>query len=193
MALVALTTRDMTPIRRIEGHTSNVLNPIYQSQSGTIVSATLAAGASFVIPHAITGVKHINITPLTAAGATSLYGAASGAATLGAYVDKNGYAVNWEAVGATAVLGATIITLGSSASAVADVYNGCTLDIELSNEIQTVKILDYSATTKLATIDTPVAEALTTSNKYRVRGSIYVSPTAATTPSFSVEVSGTLD
>lgn len=193
MALVALTTRDITAPRRVEGHTSNVVNPIYHEQLATIVSGDLAAGASVVIPHSITQVKHINITPLTAAGAESLYGAASGAATLGAYVDKNGYAVNWEVVAAAAVAGATTITLGASASAVNDVYNGCTLDIQLSDSVQTVKILDYVGATAVATIDAALEEALTTANLYRVRGSVLVSPTAATAPQYSVQVIGTLD
>lgn len=194
MALVAFTTRDITKPKRIEGHTSNTEAPILYSQYATLVSANLSAGDSFVIPHKLTNISHINLTPLNAAGATSLYGAASGAATLGAYVNKNGYAINWEAIGATAVAGATTVTLGSSGSAVADVYNGCSLDIMLSNgTIQTVTILDYTATTKIATLSEGVAEALTTSNLYRIRGTVYTSPTAATAPSFSVEVIGNFE
>lgn len=194
MALVALSTRNISKPKRIEGHTSNTEAPILYSQYATLVSGNLTGGDSFVIPHKLTNISHINLTPLNAAGATSLYGAASGAATLGAYVDKNGYAINWEALGATAVAGATTVTLGSTGSAVADVYNGCSLDIMLSNgTIQTVTILDYAVTTKVATLSEGVAEALTTSNLYRVRGTVYTSPTAATAPSLSVEVIGNFE
>lgn len=192
MALVALSLNTLTKPRRIEGHTSNVENPIFYSQLGTITSATLTAGDSFVIPHKFTQVMHINITPLNAQGAKSLYGEASGAATLGAYVDKNGYVINWEALGASALQNATTVTLGSSAAAVNDVYKDCTLDLMLPDgTIQSVKILGYVGATKVATIDAPLASNLTTSNLYRVRGSVLVSPTAATTPSYSVEVVGT--
>lgn len=194
MALVALTLNTLTKPRRIEGHTSNVENPIYFSQLGTITSGNLAAGDSIVIPHKFTQVMHINITPLNAQGAKSLYGEASGGATLGAYVDKNGYAVNWEALGASAVLNATALTLGASASAVNDAYKDCWLDVALpSGNLQTVKILGYVGATKVATISAPLAEAVTTSNLYRIRGSILVSPTVATAPSFSVEVVGQFD
>lgn len=194
MAYKALTAVEMTAPYRVEGHTSNVTRPIPYKQTGTITSANLTAGDTINIPHKLTVIEHINITPLNAAGATSLYGAASGAATLGAYVNKSGYNINWEAVGATAIAGATTVTLGTSASAVADVYNNSWLDITHSDgTIQTVQITDYAVTTKVATISEPLSAALTTANKYRLRGTVYTSPTAATAPSFSVEILGHFD
>lgn len=196
MALVALTTNDIAynKPRRVEGHTSNVESPILYRQAGTVTSGNLAAGASFVICHKLTNVNHINIIGLNAAGATSLYGAASGAATLGAYVNKLGYVINWEALGASAIAGATSVTLGASAGAVDDTYNGAWLDITHTNgDIQTVQITDYVGATKVATLKEGLAAAVTTSNFYKVRGTEYTSPTAATAPSFSIEVIGSFE
>jgi hypothetical protein len=193
MANVALTTNEIafSKPKRIEGHTSNVEHPILYRQSGTVTSGNLAAGDTFAISHRLTNIDHINITPLNANGATSLYGAASGAATLGAYVNKLGYFINFEALGAAGVLGATTLTLGATADAVNSSILNCWLDIaHTDGTIQTVRITNYVGATKIATISEPLAAAVTTANLYRVRGTVYTSPTAATAPSFSIEVIG---
>lgn len=196
MAYVALATKDLaySKPKRIEGHTSNVETPVLYAQFGK-VSATPTAGDTFAIPHKLTNVKHITITPTNAAAATSLFGAASGAATLGAYITLNGYVINWEALGASAIAGATTVTLGSTGSAVADVYNGCWLDIRHTDgSIQTVQITDYIVTTKVAHLSEGLSAAVTTANLYRVRGDVYTSPTAAGAEAiFSVQVIGSFE
>lgn len=193
MALVSTGTQTWLKPRRIEGHTSNVEVPIQYITYGTVVPANVTAGDSFVLAHKIPQVTHINLTPTTAGGATALYGAASGAATLGAHVAVAN-AIPWETVGASAIAGATTLTLGSGSSAVADVYNGATIDIRLSNgNIQTTTISDYAVTTKIATLTDALVGAVAAAGEYRVRGSIVTCPTAGSTLGFLAEVVGQFD
>lgn len=192
MALVALSTNGLLKPRRIEGHTSNVENPIMYSQLGPIVTASVTAGDSFVIPHKLTNVYHVTITGTNAAGGIAVAGDSSDT-TDGAYVALTA-AIPWEVLGGASAIGATTVTLGASSSEVADVYNGCTLDIRLtSGNVQTFTITDYAATTNVATLNAALTEAVTTANYYRVRGSVVTTPAAATTPSFSVEVIGNFE
>jgi len=179
MALVALTKDELSKPRRIEGHTSNVVAPIEYSELGDISVGTLVAGASFVIPTELTDVSHVNITGTNAGGSVVVWAA------------KNAPAISSEALGATSVAGATSVKLGSSASTVNDVYNGCTIDITINGITQSLKILDYVGSTKTATLDGSVEEALTADATYQVRGIIVTSIAGATTPSYSVEVVGT--
>lgn len=180
MALVALTKNELSKPRRIEGHTSNVVAPIEYSELGDIAVGTLAAAATFVIPTALNQVAHVSITGINAGGSVAVHAA------------KNSPAVSWEAAGATSVAGATTITLGSSASAVDDVYNGCTIDIMNGGVVQSAKILDYVGSTKVATLDTSLDDAITTDTLYSIRGIIVTSIAGATTPAYSVEVVGTI-
>ena len=175
---------------RIEGHTSNVETPVLYRQyiTGT-VAETIEAGDTYVVPHKITNPKFVTIMPLTGASANIL----GVGATASAWVDLNGYAFPWTACGTAATAGATSIVL-TGATDVADHYNGATLDIRhVSGNIQTVTITDYAATTLLATIDTPLTEAVTTSSAYRVRGGIMTCPSPATTPTVKFEVIGTFE
>lgn len=195
MANVALAANSIAykKPRRIEGHTSNVEHPILYRQSGQVTTGNMTAGTTFVICHKLTNIDHINITPLNAAGA-GMYGAASGAATLGAYVNLLGYVINWEAVGATAVAGATSVTLGSSGGSVNDEYNGAWLDIRHTDgSIQTVQITDYVGSTKVATINAALSAALTTSNQYRLRGTAFTAVTAINAGQLSIEVIGSFE
>lgn len=190
-ALQAATAIDFTKPRRIEGHTSNVEHPILYSSYGTVTLPTTEAGDTYVIPHKISNPKMIKLAPTNAAGAIMLYGDGT---TVGSWTPLTGSAVGFEAVGATALQGATSLTLGSSASALADVYNEAWLDVMFDDgTVQTVQITDYAVTTKIATLSEGLAEAVTATCQYRVRGSLLTIPTVATTPSFMVEVVGSFE
>jgi len=179
MALVALTLNTLSKARRVEGYTTNVVAPIEMNEMGELTSATLAAGASFVIPTSLNEVSHVSITGINAGGSVVVWAAPTVAA------------VAFAAIGADALAGATTITLPSGASAVADVYNGCTVEIHTGGEVQTAKILDYAITTKIATLDAPLDLAATTATtNIVVRGIVVTSIAGATTPSYSVSVTG---
>ena len=187
-ALQKATSVVATTPRRVEGHTSNVEHPITYLQTLQIVLPTTEAGDTYVIPHKISVPNFIKLAPLSAAGAIMLYGDGT---TVGSWTTFTGTAIAWEAVGATALAGATTLTMGSSASALADVYNGAWLDIMYDDgTIQTVKILDYAVTTKIATLNEGLAQAATATTKIRLRGTLLTIPTVATNPSFAVEVTG---
>lgn len=191
-ALQAASSVTFTKPKRIEGHTSNVEHPILYATYGQITLPTTEAGDTYVIPHKITNPAFIKLAPTNAAGAIMLYGDGT---TVGSWTGLTGTAIAAEAVGANAVAGATALTLGSSASALADVYNGAWVDIIYGDgEIQTVQILDYAVTTKIATLSEGLSAAADTSTtKYRLRGTLLTIPTVATTPSVMVEVIGNFE
>lgn len=191
MAITASGTQVFQKPRRIEGHTSNVEHPILFAQYGTCAPASVDAGGGFYIVHKLPRVDMIKCMPTNAAGATMLYGA--NAATDGAHFAVAN-AIPYETVGAAALVGATSLVLGSSSSEIADVYNGATIDIELtSGNIQTTTITDYAVTTNTATLADALVEAVAATCQYRVRGSLVTTVSAATTPTFNVEVVGSFD
>jgi hypothetical protein len=190
-AYTAAGTQTFTKPRRIEGHTSNTVSPIMYSQYGTIAPANVNADGGFYIQHKIVNVSHMTMTPTNAAGATLLSGA--NAATDGGWVTLTS-AIPWELVGAVALLGASTLTLGSGSSEIADVHNGAWIDIRFaSGNIQTTYITDFAVTTNVATLADVLTEAVTTADSYRLRGSLFTTVSAATSPTFVCEVVGTFE
>lgn len=194
-ALGTFSTRDFTKPRRVEGHTSNVESPILYSQYGKlIVGETIEAGDTYIIPHKFPTLIHINATPVTSiAGVEALYGDISDS-TDGAWFADSGIAVAWTQLTTAATAGATTLTI-TGGSAIADVYNGCWLDIRFaSGNMQTVQITDYAVTTTIATLAEGLAEAIgTTLSYYRIRGTVMTVASSCVTPSINVEVIGTFE
>jgi len=181
-----------TAPKRVEGHTSNVEHPINYVQYITgIVGETTEAGDTYIIPHKLTDLEHINLSCLSSTAPSFLYGTST---TIGAYHSGNGVAVAWTALTTAATAGASTLVL-TGASALADVYNNCWLDIRYSSgDVQTVKITDYAVTTKIATLAEPLAEAVATSGSvYRVRGTVLTTASASVTPTLGFEVIGRFD
>jgi hypothetical protein len=182
-----------TKPRRIEGHTSNVEVPILYSQyiKGT-VGETTEAGDTYILPHKFTHIYHINCTALTAVAAVNfLYGNGT---TVGAFFADSATVAGPTQITTAATAGASTVVL-TSATDIADAYNGCWLDIRYaSGNIQTVKILDFAATTLVATLAEPLAESIaTTGTYYVVRGTLITTASAAVTPTLSFEVIGTFE
>jgi len=190
-AYTAAGTQSFTKPVRIEGHTSNVEGPIYYRQFGTCAPATVNAAGGFYIQHKIPNVSFISCTPTNAAGATLLSGA--NASTDGGWLTL-APAIGWQTVGAVALLGATTLTLGSGSSEIADVHNGAFIDVRFaSGNVQTVQITDFAVTSNIATLADGLVEAVAATDVYRMRGSLFTTVSAATTPTFVCEVVGTFD
>jgi hypothetical protein len=191
MAITASGTQTWSKPKRIEGHTSNVEQPILYVTYGVCAPASCDAGGGFYLTHKLSSTKFVSGMPTNAAGATMLYGA--NAATDGAHFGTSS-TVPWETVGASAIAGATTLTLGSGSSEVADVYNGATMDVQLtSGNIQTVTISDYAVTTNVATFLEPLTEAVAATGTYRIRGTVVTTVSAATTPTFNCQVIGSFE
>jgi len=175
---------------RIEGHTSNVLAPIQYVQyiKGT-VGETTEAGDTYIIPHKLSSITHINAQPITATGTTALYGNGT---TEGASIAETATVAGPTQITTPATAGASTVTL-TSGSAIADVYNGCYVDISYSNgNVQTVKITDYAVTTTIATLAEPLAQDIAaTGTYYTIRGTLLTILSVAVTPRIGFEVIGT--
>lgn len=177
---------------RIEGHTSNVEGPIlYKQFIKAKVGETTEAGDTYIIPHKFTNVHFINASPISATGATALYGDGT---TEGANISESAIATGPTQITTAATAGATTVTL-TDGSEIADVYNNCWLEIRFaSGNKQVVKILDYAATTNVATLAEGLAEDIaTTGTYYVVRGTILTILSAAVTPKIAFEVTGSFE
>jgi len=179
--------------RRIEGHTSNVVSPILYSQyiTGTI-GETTEAGDTYIIPHKFSKVNYITSQPISALAKTVLYGNGT---TEGAFWATSASVITSVQTTTAQTQGATTFHLTTSGSAINDVYNGCYLDIKFSNgDVQTVKITDYVGSTKIATIDQGLAQAVAaTGTFYTLRGTLMTIASVAATPTLRFEVTGNFE
>lgn len=179
-----------TKPRRIEGHTSNVEHPILYSE---YITATLCsndtAGDTAIIPHKITNPVMINAQPTELNSGNCLHGNGT---TVGAHIAAP--ASSWNQITTAATAGASTVVL-TGATDLADVYNFVTIDIRYaSGNVQTVRVLDFAATSLTATLEAPLTESIATTGTYwRYRGSIMTLPTTSTTPTFKFEVIGTFE
>lgn len=177
-----------TKPKRIEGHTSNVESPILYSQ---FINATLCsndtAGDTVIIPHKIPNPLFINAQPTELNSGNCLHGNGT---TVGAHIADPASSPTQITTAATAGASTVVLTGGS---ALDDVYNFCWIDIRYSNgNIQTVQVLDYVGSTKVATLAEPLVQSIATTGSYwTYRGSVMTLPTTSTTPTFKFEVIGT--
>lgn len=178
--------------KRIEGHTSNVEHPIQYVQyiKGT-VGETTEAGDTYIIPHKFSVVDFISTSPISATGATALYGNGT---TEGASVGTASSVAGPTQITTAAVAGATAVVL-TSGSAINDVYNNCTLEIRFSNgDVQSVKIVDYVGATTTATLAEGLAQDIdTTGTYYTIRGTLLTILSVAVTPTLAFEVKGSFN
>lgn len=179
---------------RIEGHTSNVEGPILYKQfiRGT-VGETTEDGDTYVLPHKFDIVEFISSMPLSATGASFLYGTVTtdqGAS----YADSATIIASVQSTGVQ-VAGSTQFHLTTSGSAINDVYNNCFLDIRFTNgDTQTVKILDYVGSTKYATLEDGLANAVAgTGTFYTLKGTMITANDVAATPKMAFEVTGSFN
>src|SRR3990172_5839039 len=127
--------------KRIEGHTSNTETPILYSMfiTGTVGEIT-EAGDTYIIPHKFTNVTFIATSPISAVGATALYGNGT---TEGANIADAATVAGPTQITTVATAGASTVVL-TSGSAINDVYNGCFIELRFSSgNSQVVKVLDY--------------------------------------------------
>jgi hypothetical protein len=180
---------------RIEGHTSNVENPIYFKQ---FVKATIAetteAGDTYIIPHKFDSVTFINTMPLTAlVAASATYGVD---ATSGLFFANSATISGPTAFTTAATAGAsTCVLVSVTGSAVNDNYNGAWLEIRYpSGNKQIVQITDYVHTGTIATLAEPLTEAIVASTTYYVlKGTLCTINSPAATPTLAFEVTGTFN
>ena len=192
-ALGTWTSASQTKPKRLEGHTSNIEQPILYVQyfKGTI-GETTEANDTYIIPHKFTSVKFISVMPLAADVAPTLvYGDGT---TIGIWYADSAIVTGPTQITTTATAGASTVTL-TSASAIADVYNGCWLEIRYSSgNTQLVQITDYAVTTTVATLAEPLTESIAaTGTYYTIRGTVMTVNTAAATPALAFEVIGTFE
>lgn len=192
-ALGTWTSASQTKPKRIEGHTSNVETPILFVQyfRGTI-GETTEANDTYIIPHKFTSVKFIKAMPLAADVApTLLYGDGT---NIGIWYADSAIVTGPTQITTAASAGASTVVL-TSASAIADVYNGCWLEIRYaSGNTQLVQITDYAVTSTIATLAEPLTESIaTTGTFYTVRGTVMTVNSAAATPSLAFEIIGTFE
>lgn len=184
-----------TKPKRMEGHTSNVEHPILYVQyiKGTI-GETTEAGDTYIIPHKLSNILHISPIPYGAVGAALLYGGDSTAGEEAAYFAQTATVAGPTQITTAATAGASTVVL-TSGSAIDDVYNHCWVDLRYGNgNVQTVKILDYDGTTKVATLADPLTEDIgTTGTYYVIRGTLMTVTAAAATPTVGFEVVGTFE
>lgn len=192
-ALGTWTSASQTKPKRIEGHTSNVEQPILYVQyfKGTI-GETTEADDTYVIPHKFTSVKFITIMPLTADVATQV--AYGNGTTVGVWFADSATVLGPTQITTAATAGASTVVL-TSATDIADAFNGCWLEIRYaSGNKQVVQITDFAATTLLATLAEPLTESIaTTGTYYIVRGTLMTVNTAAATPALAFEIVGTFE
>ena len=178
---------------RIEGHTSNVLNPIqYKQFIKGVIGETTEAGDTYYLPHKFNTVTHINATPLVAVAASNFVN--GNGTTVGCWYADSAVAQTWTQITTAAAAGATSVVC-TAATDIADSLNFCWMDIRYSSgNLQTVQITDFAATTLLATLAEPLTESIaTTGTYYQIRGTLITVPTAAATPTISFEVTGTFN
>lgn len=179
--------------QRIEGHTSNTEGPILYRQiiTGTI-GETTETGDSYVVPHKFDTVEFIAAQPIGAEGANFLLGGTTTLKTGASYADSASVISSVQSTGAQ-VAGSTQFHLTTSGSAINDVYNGCYLDIRFENgDIQTVKILDYVGSTKYATLEDGLAQAVAaTGTFYTLKGTLVTVDDIAVTPVVRFNITGT--
>jgi hypothetical protein len=182
-----------TKPKRVEGHTSNVEQPIiYVQFIKGVIGETTEAGDTYYLPHKFTKVYHINVTPLAAVAATNfVHGDGT---TVGAWFADAATVTGPTQITTVATAGASTVVL-TSASAINDTFNFCWLDIRYSSgNVQTVQITDYVGSTTLATLAEPLTESIAaTGTYYTVRGTLITVPSAAVTPTLSFEVFGTFE
>lgn len=192
-ALGTWTGASLSKPKRIEGHTSNVEHPILYVQyfRGTI-GETTEAGDTYIIPHKFASVKFIKGMPFSAVGAAVLYGGDSSAGEEAAYFANSATVTGPTEITTAATAGASTVVL-TSASAIDDVYNGCFVELRFDNgNKQTVKVIDYVGSTRLATLADPLAQDIAaTGSSYTVLGTLMTVTAAAATPALAFEIVGT--
>jgi hypothetical protein len=186
-----------TKPRRIEGHTSNVEQPILYAQwiKGTIGETTEATD-TYIIPHKFTKVYFIKHMPLAAlVAATMLNGGEVAAGDDGVFYADSATFAGPTQITTVATAGASTVVLTSVASAANDNLNYCWLDIRYSSgNVQTVQITDYVHATTIATLAEPLTESIAaTGSYYTVRGTLMTVPGVAATPTVAFEVIGTFE
>jgi hypothetical protein len=191
-ALGTWTGLSISKPKRIEGHTSNVETPILYVQfiKGT-VGETTEAGDTYIIPHKFNVVNFITASPISATGATALYGNGT---TEGASIGTASSVAGPSQITTAAAAGSTTVIL-TGGSAINDVYNECTLELRFSNgNVQSVKITDYVGVSATATLAEGLAESIdTTGTYYTVRGTLLTILSAAVTPTLAFEVKGSFN
>lgn len=182
-----------TKPKRIEGHTSNIEQPILYVQyiKGTI-GETTEANDTYIIPHKFTNMYFIDAMPLAADVApTILYGDGT---NVGPWFADTAVAAGPTQITTAATAGASAVVL-TSGSSINDVYNFCWVDIRYaSGNTQTVQITDYVGATTTATLAEPLAESIaTTGTYYTIRGTTMTVNTAAATPTLAFRVTGSFE
>jgi len=175
---------------RIEGHTSNVEGPVlYKQFIKVTIGETTEDGDTYVIPHKFDRVEFINGQPLSATGSQALFGTVT--TDEGAHYADSATVVGPTQITTAATAGATSIVL-TGASQLADVYNGCTVEIRHSNgDIQNVKVTDYIVTTRVANLDQGISRAIAATGTYFViKGTLFTVNDVAVTPAIRWEVTG---
>ena len=183
---------------RIEGHTSNIENPIYFKQFvKCTIAETTEAGDTYIVPHKFDSVNFINAMPLTAiAAANAINGGEAAAADDGLFFADSATISGPTAFTTAATAGAsTCVLVSVTGSAVNDNYNGCWLEIRYpSGNKQIVQITDYVHTGTVATLAEPLTEAIVANTtSYVVKGTLYTISGVAVTPTLAFEVTGTFN
>lgn len=190
-ALGTWTSVSLSKPKRIEGHTSNVEQPVLYVQyfKGT-VGETTEAGDTYIIPHKFDSVKMIKGMPHAAVGATLLYGDDAA----GAFFADAATITGPTQITTAATAGASAVVL-TSGSAINDVYNNCFVKIQYDNgNTQIVKITDYVGSTTTATLAEPLAHDIsTTGTFYTVLGTLMTVAGAVATPALTFEIVGTFE
>lgn len=175
--------------KRVEGHTSSHKEPILYVQfiTGTI-GETTEAGDTYYLPHTMQTVVHIKAEPQLGTGPEFIRGDGT---RVGCWYTDAATVLGPTQITTAATAGATAVVM-TSATAINDTLNGCTVDITYSNgNVQTTKILDFVGATLVATIQDPLDQAIaTTGTYYTVRGTLITVPAIAATPVITWTVYG---
>lgn len=177
---------------RIEGHTSNVEGPVLYRQfiKGTI-GETTESGDTYIVPHKFDIIEYISAQPIGAEGANFLLGGTTTLKTGASYADSASIITSVQTT-TVQIAGSTSFHITASGSAINDVYNGCYLDIRFDNaDVQTVKILDYVGSTKIATLEDGLAQAVAaTGTFYTLKGTLLTVDDIAVTPVVRFDIIG---
>ncbi len=177
---------------RIEGHTSNVEGPVLYRQfiKGTI-GETTESGDTYIVPHKFDVIEYISAQPIGAEGANFLLGGTTTLKTGASYADSASIISSVQST-TVQIAGSTSFHITTSGSAINDVYNGCYLDIRFDNaDVQTVKILDYVGSTKIATLEDGLAQAVAaTGTFYTLKGTLLTVDDIAVTPVVRFDIIG---
>ena len=186
-ALGTNTVFSATKPKRLEGHTSNVEQPIlYVQYIKSTLGETTESGDTYIIPHKFTSVKHINVTPLSSTGLTT---------HAAFYLADSAIISGPTQITTAATAGASTVVLTGLTASANDTYNYAWLEItHASGNKQVVQITDFVTSSGLATLADPLTEDIgTTGTYYTIRGTLLTTTGAAATPRLSYEVVGTFE